>query len=214
MKIEAPDDRIIVKIYNTDKEMKITSKGGIITSHLLKPTLDYCQIGECVSVGRNINYIRNGETILFSWYAEDGDEQLLDKDDEGEYRYVTERQIYGSIKTNKKNNYSHIQPKKNYLLAEPLDEDFADTKFIFQIPVSAINPQDVAVRKMGVKPNDWVIVMPNCAIPITVKRQVFWLIHIDDLLCINRGQHRIAISRKRISDKIRMASRQEVAQLN
>jgi co-chaperonin GroES (HSP10) len=211
--LQALDDRIIVKVYNSDKELKITSKGGIITSHPLKPTLDLCQIGECLSVGRNINYIKEGEIVLYSWYAEDGDEQLLDKDEEGEFRYITERQIYGSIKINKKNNYSHIQPKKDYILAIPTDEDFAETKFIFQIPVSAINPQDAATRKM-VKPNDWIIVMPNCAVPITVKRQSFWLIHRDDILCVNRGQHRIAINRKRVSDKIRMASRKETVQLN
>lgn len=209
----ATDNCVIVKIYNADKEMKTTSAGGIITSHPLKQTLDYCQVGTAVSVGRSIPYIKEDEIVLFSWYVEDSDESLLGNDEEGEYRYATERQIYGTIKTNKKNNYSHIQPKKDYILAIPADEDFAETKFIFQIPVSAINPQDAATRRM-VKPNDWIIVMPNCAVPITVKRQSFWLIHREDVLIVNRGQHRIAINRKRISDKIRMASRKETVQLN
>lgn len=122
--------------------------------------------------------------------------------------------VDGTIKNNKKNNYSHIQPKKNYVLCEPTDEDFADTKFIFQIPVAAINPQDNLVRKMKIKPNDWVIVLPNCAVPITVKRHSFWMICIEDVLVINRGEHRVAINRKRVSDKIRMASRKETVQLN
>lgn len=207
------DNKIIVKIHNADKAMKTTSVGGIITSHPLKPAMDSCQIGTAIAMGRNVKtFIKEGEPVLFTWSVETETETLLETDDTGEYRVVTEKQIYGTIKT--KNGKSHVQPKRQYVVAEPDDDDFEATKSIFQIPVTQINPQDQAVKNLGVKVGDWIIVLAYGAVPITIKRKVFFFIHVDDILFINDGQHRIAINRKRVSDKIRMASRKETVQLN
>lgn len=213
-RIKCGDDKVIVKIYDSDKKIKTTSKGGIITMNVLKPSMDSCQIGEIVGVGRNIFYIKEGDVILFNWNIENSDDYFLERDDDGEYRYASEKHIYGIIKTNKKTGVSHIQPKINYVIAEPADEDFALTKSIFQIPISGVNPQDKLIQKMGLKVGDWIIVNPYCAVPVTVKRKVFWFIHNEDILFINEGRHRISVNRKHVSQSLRLSSRNVKTNLN
>lgn len=213
-KVRLASNMVIVKIYDVDRQMKETSEGGIITTNVLKPTMNACQIGEAINVGRNIKYIKKGEMVLFRWGVEWSDENVLEKDDTGEYRYVTELQIFGTIKNNKKTGYSHIQPKRHYFLAEPREKDFALTRSIFQIPISALNPLDDIPKKMGLKVGDWAVCLPYSAVPITVKRKTFFFVYLEDILYINSECHKLSVNRKYVSQDLRLASRKNKVNLN
>lgn len=214
-KISMADNMMVVKIYNSDMEQKTMSKGGIITAHTLKPTLDYCQIGECIEVGNSMSsYVKSGDMVLFNWFVENDNEAFIERDETGEYRFVTERQLYGTVKTNKKTGHSHVQPKKLYVIAEPQEEDFTLTKSVFQIPITSVNPTDKVLQDMKIKVGDWIICLPYSAVPITIKRKVLWFIYIFDIMCVNDGQHKVAINRKKVYENLRLSSRKEKVNLN
>lgn len=213
-KVRLAPDMVIVKIYNADRQIKETSESGIITTHTLNPMLDACQIGEAINVGRGINYIKKGEMTLFRWGAEWSDENVLEKDEDGEYRYVTEKQIFGTIKNNKRTGESHIQPKRHYFLAEPRDKDMALTRSVFQIPVMALNPMDDIPKKMGLKVGDWAVCLPYSAVPISIKRRVFFFIYLEDVIFLNHGMYKLSVHRKYSSPNLRLASRKNKVNLN
>lgn len=209
------DNKVVVKIFDADKVLKTTSAGGIITTHPMKQTMDSCQIGIAIAGGKNIKtYIKEGEMILFNWGVESDDESFLGRDETGEYRYVTEKQIFGTIKHNKKSGYDHIQPKKHYVVCEPNNKDFELTRSMFQIPVSAVNPLDDVAQAIGVKAGDWIVCLPFSAVPITVNRKVFFFIFLEDIVYINDGQQRISINRKKVYKDLRLASRNIKTELN
>lgn len=212
------DDCVLVKIYDSDKIKKTSTEGGIWTTNVLKPLADSCGIGEVIVVGNKLRWIKKGDTVLYTWIAEDQPERFLGRDEDGEYRIIKDglahNQIYGLLKHNKKNGYSHVVPKKYYVMCQPEDDDFDLTKRIFQIPVTAINPTDDVARKMKIGIGDWIICEPYSAKSISINRTIFWFIFLETIIAVNKGQHRIGIQRLRTSQIIRGASRKELAQLN
>lgn len=216
-KINVSDNCVLVKIYDADKKIKNTSAGGIITENMLNPLANLCGIGEAVSVGNNMRWINEGDIVLYSWIVEDQPERFLGRDDDGEYRIVKDQiiggQIYGLLKNNKA-GHSHIIPKKYYFLAEPHPKDLSEVSSMIQIPVSALNPNDDVARKMGIKVGDFVLCLPYSPKPISIKRKVFWFVFLEDVIALNRGEHRIAINRKKVYKNLRLASRNIKTELN
>lgn len=217
-KINVSDNCVLVKIFDADKKIKNTSAGGIITENMFKPLANLCGIGMAVSVGNNLRWINEGDTVLYTWIAEDQPERYLGRDDDGEYRiikdYGIEGQIYGILKNNKKTGQSHIIPKKYYFLAEPKPDDLDRVNSVFQIPISALNPNDDAARKMEIKVGDWAICEPYSMKVISIQRNIFWFVFLEQIIAINKGEHRVAINRKKVYKDLRLASRNIKTELN
>ncbi len=177
---------------------------------LAKPMMNSCQVGKVMSVGKNVRDVKIGEIALFHHGVEDGNERFLGTDDEGEYRVVKEAalsgELFGVIKTPKK-GWSHIQPKRDYVLAEPPENYFEmTTKGIFQIPISAVNPRDDNAKKLKLKVGDWIVCDRYGAYSIVVERKEFWFIHLEDIIAVNEGMHQITVPHKFVSEYLKAAS--------
>lgn len=217
MNLRATKDSVIVKIYDVDKEEKNTSKGGIFVGNTLKPASMNCGIGKVMSVGADHTWLKNGDVILFSWRIEEDENRFLGRDEEGEYRTIDDsimqNNIYGVIKT-KKSGESHIIPKRYYVMAIPEDDDLKLTRSIFQLPVTAVNPNDDIAKKFDIKIGDWIVCLPYSARPITIKRKTFFFIFLEDVIAVNKGRHKLSIHRKYVSQDLRLASRKNKVNLN
>lgn len=216
--IKVSDWCVLVKIYDVDKEVKNTSVSGLITANMLKPAANNCGIGEAISIGNKVRWIKKGDIVLFSWLVEEQEERFLGRDETGEYRIVkdamTGGQIYGIVKNNKRTGMSQIIPRKFYALCEPPDELLVRTDALFQIPITSLNPQDEAAKKMGIKAGDWIVCESYSPKPISLKRQIFWFIFLEDIVALNSGHHKLAIQQKYVSPLLRLSSRKNVVQLN
>lgn len=217
-KINVSDWCVLVKIFDSDKEIKNTSAGGIITTNVLKPSVNNCGIGIAESVGKKIRWIKEGDMILFSWIVEDQDERFLGRDDDGEYRIVRDGevsgQIYGVVKNYDDGRQSRIIPKRYYALCEPHHTIINKTNAIFQVPIAGLNPRDEAAKKMGLKVGDWIVCEPYSAKAISINRQVFWFVFLEQILASNDGRHELAVHRKYVSPNLKLASRKNKVLLN
>lgn len=231
---------LIVKIYDVDKEKKNTSRGGIITMNVLKPLMNNCGIGEAISVGRDITDIKEKDIVLFHHLVEDTDYRYLCKDDEGEYRVVhasvpetlikdkfkdfppetqkammhmkNRNQVYGVVKNS--NSGSRIIPHIGYIMADPAGLEHNYSHKVFQVQVDAINSLDRKAKEYDLKNGDWILCPPYAAYSISIDRQEFWFIRIDDIIAINKGRHRVSpLVKMTANEGIRLASRNEYKDL-
>lgn len=209
--------RIIVKIYDADKEKKTTSKSGLITFNTFRPLMNSCGIGEVMAVGSKCEDIMIGDILLFHHNIEDMPERLLERDDHGEFRVVLQSETHGVIRQNKKKQWK-ITPMKGYVVAEPRETDHINfekiVKSVFQIPVSEINPKDESIKHMDLVRGDWLLLEPYAAYEISVDRVVFWFIHTDAIAAVNKGNHRISVVRYRGSEYLEGISGEKLVTLN
>lgn len=209
--------RIIVKIYDVDKQKKTTSKSGLITFNTFRPLMNSCGIGEVMAVGSHCDGIKIGDILLFHHNIEDMQDRLLERDDEGEFRIVLQSETHGVIRQNKK-GFSRVFPMKGYVVAEPRETDHINFETLikspFQIPVAEFNPKDESIKHMNLVKGDWLICESFAAYEIEVDRIVFWFIHTDNIICINKGNHRISVVRYRGSEYLEGISGEKIVTLN
>lgn len=218
MKFQVSDYCVLTKIFDSDKEIKNTSASGLIVSNQLKPNANHCGIGIAQSVGKKVRWIKEGDMILFSWIVEDQEERFLGRDDDGEYRIVKDGeiggQIYGVVKNYTDGRQSRIIPKRYYALCEPHHTILNKTNAIFQVPIAGLNPRDEAAKKMGLAVGDWIVCEPYSAKAISINRQIFWFVFLENIYGVNEGRHELAIQRKYVSPHLRLASRKNKELLN
>jgi co-chaperonin GroES (HSP10) len=208
--------RIIVKIYDVDKEKKNTSKGGLITFNTFRPLMNSCGIGEVMAVGSKCDNVVIGDILLFHHSIEDSPDRLLERDDEGEYRIVLQSETHGVVR-NKKGK-SKIIPMKGYVVAEPKETDHINFEklvtSVFQIPVSEINPKDESIKHMNLVRGDWIVISPYGAYEISIDRIPFWFVHVDAVIAVNKGNHRLSVKRYVGSDYLAQMSGEKLVTLN
>lgn len=211
---------IIVKIYQADKDKKTTTKSGLITYNTFRPLMNSCGIGEVLAFGKMVVGVKKGDILLFHHSIEDMAERFIEKDeDENEIRMVQQlpdgQEIFGVIR-NDKNDVSRIIPAYGFVLAVPEEWMQAEKVInnIFQVTVSEINRKDPTIKHMGLMSGEVVVVEPYGAYELSIDRNNFWFIHTDAIIAVNKGMHKINISRKRVSDTVRLGSTQERVSLN
>lgn len=209
--------RIIVKIFNADKEKKTTSKSGLITFNTFRPLMNSCGIGKVVAVGEHCDGIRPDDILLFHHNIEDMEERLLERDDEGEFRVVLQSETHGVVRANKKGEYKII-PMKGFIVAQPRETDHINFEKItaspFQIPVLEFNPKDPSIKHMNLVKGDWVICEQYAAYEIEIDRVIFWFLHSDNVIAVNKGCHRISVVRYQGSDYLAQISGEKLVTLN
>lgn len=211
---------IIVKIYQADKDKKTTTKSGLITFNTFRPLMNSCGIGEVLAFGNLVVGVKKGDILLFHHNIEDMEERFLEKDEDGnEIRMVQQvpdgQEIFGVIR-NDKNEVSRIIPAYGFVVAIP-EEWMRHDKIInsiFQVTVKEVNAKDPTIKHMKLMSGEVVVVEPYGAYELSIDRNNFWFIHTDAIIAVNKGMHKINISRKRVSDTVRLGSTTERINLN
>lgn len=210
---------IIVKIYQADKDKKTTTKSGLITYNTFRPLMNSCGIGEVLAFGKMVVGVKKGDILLFHHSIEDMAERFLNNEGENEIRMVQQapdgQEVLGVIR-NDKNDVSRIIPAYGFVVAVPEEWMQAEKVInnIFQIAISEIHPKDPTIKHMKLMSGEVVVVEPYGAYELSIDRNNFWFIHTDAIIAVNKGMHKINISRKRVSDTVRLGSTQERVSLN
>lgn len=210
---------IIVRIYNSDKEKRTTTKSGLITYNTFRPLMNSCGIGEVISFGNMVIGVEIGDILLFHHNIEDMSERFMDRDEESEYRMVQQipdgQEIFGVIR-NDKNGESKIIPAYGFVVAIPeewmMHEKIVNS--IFQVVVDEVNPKDPTIKHMKLIKGQFIVVAPYGAYELSIDRNNFWFIHTDAIIAVNKGVHKINIARKKVSKELRLASTTERVSLN